>query len=394
MDTRVLALVLGQFAVIGVLGVMIYDERKIEVPPLGAEVPTGRERPRAGLPVRSPGNHRVEHASAPADEKVLPESLDPAQARKLLDRNQKETKNLSERAEKAHAIILQLCQDGHAGEAWELIDVQYGLVRFRELEAFFQEAKLPPGQALARMDGLDGADRGSALKGYFGSFTTEELAALDLGAFKLDNARERAALLGNFADRLRAASSDQNPADGQTAAVALLDTATRLTAENKLSLADLGSLLALDKSQDSFAHWASLSVLPESMRKADPHYNGVQSMLVREMAIEDPEQLMKMTMTEGASEARFMHIALEKWLDVDNASATQWYESHHGNFSAAQNDCAAAAFLRTSVRYGEYENGLKWYDSLTAPDWKSALSYEQRNALNGLKKNAAKPNSP
>ena len=85
-----------------------------------------------------------------------------------------------------------------------------------------------------------------------------------------------------------------------------------------------------------------------------------------------------------------MHVAFEKWLDADNASAMRWYESHREGLNVDQKDRAAAAFLRNSIRYGEYETALKWYDSFTSPKWRSALSYAQRDAMNGMKKNAAK----
>lgn len=392
MNRKLLALVLGQFIVIGVLAVKVHEGGKSAAPAPGAVVPAGRESAKVNRPARSQDHRRSERAAVPSDTAALPDALDLAQARELLERNQKETKNLGERADKAHAIIRRLCQNGHAREAWELIDPEYGLVRFRELEAFFQEAKLTPAEALARMGGLDGADRGSALKGYFGSFTADEFVALDLSGFNLENGRERAALISNFSDLLRAASEGDNPDDRQAAA--LLEKATRLTAENKLSLAEFGSLLSLDKSQDSFARWATVTTLPEEMKKADNPYEGVQAKLIREMTLEDPERLMALTMTEGTPEKRFMHIAFEKWLEADNASATQWYESRRENFSEEQNDGAAVAFLRTSVRYEEYETALKWYDRLASPAWRSAVAYVQRNALNGLKKNGGKQGGP
>ena len=388
MERKALALVVAQFVVIGVLAVKVYEQGETAEPAARKDVSAGQERPKDTRSTRSADDRRGRRAPASTGETSLPDSLDPAQAAELLGRNQKETKNLGERAEKAHAIIRRLCQNGHVREAWDLIDPEYGLVRFRELEAFFEAAKFTPAEALAHMDGLDGADRGSALKGYFGSFSADEFAALDLTIFKLENGRERAALIGNFADRLRAACDDENPDPRQAAA--LVEKATRLTAERKLSIAELGGLLNLDKSQDSFAHWATVTTLPEDAKKGDNPYEGVQAKLIREMTLEDPERLMALTMIEGAPEKRFMHIAFEKWLEADNASATQWYESRREGFSVEQNDGAAVAFLRTCVRYEEYETALKWYDSLVSPAWRSAVAYAQRNAQNGLKKKEAK----
>ena len=43
-----------------------------------------------------------------------------------------------------------------------------------------------------------------------------------------------------------------------------------------------------------------------------------------------------------------------------------------------------------SASYGEYETALKWYGGFISPKWRSALSYAQRDAMNGMKKDAAK----
>jgi hypothetical protein len=389
MDRKVLALVVGQFVVIVVLGMKVHGMRGAvdDSPPGG--VPAGRQQSaEVDRPAMRAQDRRAERAAAFASDATLPKLLDPAQARALLERNKQDTKNLAERAEKAHAIIQRLCQNGHVGEAWELIDAEYGLVRFRGLEAFFQQAKLTPGEALGYLEGLDGGDRGSALKGFFGSFDTTEFVALDLGSFKLDTPRERAALLGNLADRLRAVSDGQN-ADPQQV-IALLAKATQMAKESMLSLDDLGSLLALDKTRDSFTRWATLDALPEGLRNTDRPYDGLQSNLIREMVIEDPERMMALTMEPGAPAGKFMHVAFEKWLDADNASAMQWYESRREGLNEDQQDRATAAFLRNSIRYGEYETALKWYDGFISPKWRSALSYAQRDAMNGMKKDAAK----
>jgi hypothetical protein len=164
----------------------------------------------------------------------------------------------------------------------------------------------------------------------------------------------------------------------------------QMTKESKLSLDDLGSLLALDKTRDSFTRWATLDALPEDLRSTDRPYNGLQANLIREMVIEDPERLMALTMEPGARAGRFMHVAFEKWLDADNASAMQWYESRRESLNVDQKDCATAAFLRNSIRYSEYETALKWYDSFISPKWRSALAYAQRDAMNGMRKNEAK----
>jgi len=394
MDRKVLVILIGQFAIIAGLGVKIYTMGKATAPVLVAEAPVERERSKIRRPTPSTEGNQTKRMSAPTGDTAHPKPFDPTQARELLDRNREEIKNLNLRAEKAQSIIRLLCLNGYVAEAWELIDHEFGVVRSRELEAYFKYAAPSPAEVIARMNGLDDGDRGSALKGYLGSFTADEFAVLELNSFNFENRHERGALIRTFKDLLRAVGDEEDPVGGHALAGSLLEKAAKLTAENKLALADLGTLLDLDKSQDGFAHWAALTALPDGMRKADPPYTGVQAALMRKMAREDPERLMTITTTAGAPEARFMHIAFAEWLDADNASATQWYESRQESFTVGQKDCAAVAFLRACVANGEYENALKWYDTIVGAGWRSALAYEQRNALNGLKKNAAKQSGP
>ncbi len=310
--------------------------------------------------------------------------LDPQQAAALLAQNRKSEKNLTLRANRAAALIRRLCQSGYAKEAWDLIDPEYGVERNRALEAYFGSAGISAAEFSSRTTGLDTGDRSAALRGYLGQYSARELATLDLSPINFSERLEQGALIDTL-NKLLSGSGENGIQDASTANL-LLSKAAEWTGANKLRMEDFGNLLKADKNQDHFAQWAITMTLPEEMRMADHTYNGVQPQLIRQMTREDPERMMTMAMTGGGPEERYMHIAFAEWLEADNASAKRWYDSREGSLDTEQQDRTAVAFMRYYVRYGEYERGLEWYNKISGDNWKSALAYEQRNALNGIKK--------
>lgn len=384
MNRRALPLlVIAQFAIILGLAWKIHDLKEDTAPPAPQEA-AGRSGKTNAV---RPGSAGAASFSARNSDSPDAEPLDPQQAAAMLAQNRKSEKNLNLRADRAAAILRRLCKSGYAKEAWELIEPEYGLERSRALEAYFRSAELSSAEVTTRMAELDAGDRGAALRGYLGQYPARELAMLDLSPFSFSEGLEQAALADTL-NKLLSGSGEHGIQD-PAAARLLLTKAAEWAAANKLRMGDFGKLMEADKSQDSFAHWTLTTTLPEGMRKADPPYDGVQARLIRGMSREDPERLMAMTMIAGAPEERFMHIAFGEWLDADTASAKNWHNSHQAGFTVEQQDRAAVAFLRFCVRYGEYEEGLEWYSKISGANWRSALAYEQRNAMNGIKKKAA-----
>lgn len=308
----------------------------------------------------------------------LAPKLDPAKARELLEKDRLEEKNIALRAERAAQIIAQLCRNGYSKEAWNLIDVNEGLVREKSLGGFFHDANLPHTEIVGLIEGLHTQERAVSMQGYWGRFSPEEFAQMDLTDMPLRSKNEQGVFRRTIESKLAEIYDANNPEGSVQLRKNLLQQVAKMMNNQTLEYWHLGDLANKDPSKDGFSYWEIAKTVNSTTRNPQPPYNGTDSTIIRTMTIQDPERLMTMTLVPETPEAKSMHIAMEQWLISDYDKAATWYESNKGGFDAALRDRAAAAFMRAAAKRRNYQEALSWYAVLEADTWKSGMKREKQ----------------
>jgi len=307
--------------------------------------------------------------------------LKPAQAKEMLERDKLEEKNIEARSEHAWHIINQLCRNGYAREAWELIDASPGLVREKGLGGFFRDANLPEAELISMMGDLQNKDRASAYYNYWSRFSADQFARMDLSQFPMQNPVEFASFRNTMQDMLGESFDPKNPEAGKAARYDLLSLALKQANEGGMDYAEFKAFLEKDPSKDGFTYWEVMKSATPEIRESQTHgqanYTGPDAMVIRAMTMQDPEKTMAMTIVPDSHEANYVHIALGKWLENDFDNAQKWYNDHEATFTPDQLQRTAVAFVRAQVARGEYQSAAEWSAKLNTPRWIGAVASEQ-----------------
>jgi hypothetical protein len=314
--------------------------------------------------------------------KKLTSNLTPAQAKLLLERDRLQEKNLDVRAERAWLIISQLCQNGYPHEAWELIEQSPGDVREKGLGGFFRDANLPKAELLAMMDALQPKERATSLFGYWSRFSPEEFVKMDLAEFPLRSPMETSAFRSTLEEMIAQAYDPKSPQLSQQVRQDLLLLAAERANAGMLKYEDFKTLLGKDPSKDGFTYWEILKAVDPQLRAGQTsgkaNYDGPDAMVIRAMAVQDPEKTMDMTMVPDSHESNYIHIAMGEWLRKDFNRANEWVESHQASFTPDQMDRTAVAFVRAQVSRGEYDSAAQWMEHIQDPRWAGAVWWERK----------------
>lgn len=367
------------------------------------------EKSTASLPTRSsrPAASRAE-SSAPikkgrryfpdrtdAEWKRAASTLTPAQAKAMLERDKLEEKNIDARAERAWQIINQLCLNGHAREAWDLIETEPGGVREKGLGGFFRDADLPAGEMIAMMNELQNRERSSAYYNYWSRFTPEEFTKMDLSAFTMRNPIEFGAYRRAMEDMLTDSYDEKNPEASKWVRHDLLAMALKQSIDGGMNYAEFKAFLAKDPSKDGFTYWEVLKGATPEIRAdqlmGSRNYDGTDSMVIRAMAIQDPTKTMEMTLIPGTHEANYIHIAMGQWLEKDFGNAKTWVDGRYATFTPEQQERTAVAFVRAQVARGDYKSAAEWAQKITSPKWRGAVSWHMNEVHKNLPAAAAPP---
>ena len=305
----------------------------------------------------------------------LSASLTPAAARKMLERDRLEEKNIEVRAEKAWRIINQLCQNGFPNEAWEMIESDPGVVRQKSLNGFFRDATLPKAELMGMLDGLEKKDRAMGLSGYWNRFAPEEFVRLNMNDFEIRSPEEKAAFRQSFDAMIAQAFDPENPEIGRGVRQELLNLAADQVNGGIFAYSDFGKMIQQDPSKDGFAYWDAMARVDPGLRQGQDSLKGTDAQVIRAMTTQDPERTLNMTLLEGSAARTKGYIALEKWLTLDYRKAEEWYQRNQDKAGA---DSSAVAFMRACATLGDYQKALDWYAVIKSESWQKGVGGEMR----------------
>jgi hypothetical protein len=303
--------------------------------------------------------------------------LTPASAKEMLERNTLEITNLEERAEKAWNIIGRLCLNGYPREAWELIENDTGTVRQKQLNAFFREADLPKEELLRLLGDQQTHDRAIGLYGYWGRFSAEEFGKMDMSEFPLKSQQEIGAFRKTIGDMI---TEKYDPADPEASRTIRADLLARMIEQSNagmFSYEEVAKLLSKDPSKDGFLYWEATAKVDPRLKAGQNTFYGTESQIVRLMTAQDPEKVLNLATTAGSREQQFYHIALNEWLDKDYKKGEDWYYTREASMTEDAKERSAVAFVRASVRAGNYGAADQWLARVSGEGWHNALVYEK-----------------
>lgn len=304
----------------------------------------------------------------------LREGLDPRLAKELLDRLRREVPNLDERAVIAQQIISRLCAKGYAEEAWSLLDSGYGDMRSRQLDAFFSQAALPTDRMLEKMTTLtDDGDKACAISGFLQHMSLDELTAFDFKLLGVDSRRERYAVTGDIQGKFLEIDQLDGP-NARKKSDALLKGVGELFKSGVLEAQDMGTLLKEDRQHGGFEQWDFINGLAASSSLDAKSLDEVRLGVINRMVNDDAARTMGILMeSQGAPGKAGLQQALNTWLESDNDSASQWYKANLSRMTPAQKDQAAAAFVETGIKYGDWASAGQWVNDIADPGLRSRL---------------------
>jgi len=303
--------------------------------------------------------------------------LTPATAKEMLERNTLEIVNLDERAEKAWNIIGQLCLNGYPREAWELIEQDTGAVRQKQLNAFFREADLPKEELLRLLGDQQTHDRAIGLYGYWGRFSPEEFSRMDMSEFPLKSQQEIGSFRKLMSDMLTEKYDPADPEASRTVRADLLSRVVEQANAGMFSYEEIAKLMTRDPSKDGFLYWEATEKVAPELKAGQNTFFGTDAEIIRLMTAQNPEKVMNQAVTPGSREQRFYHIALTEWLDKDYKKGEDWYYARESSMPEDARERSAVAFVRASVRAGNYGAADQWLARVKAEGWHNALTYEK-----------------
>ncbi|RYD35070.1 MAG: hypothetical protein EOP87_08015, partial [Verrucomicrobiaceae bacterium] len=285
-----------------------------------------------------------------ADPATAPESLDLAEAEKLLEQYKKEVTDVISHAEFASELVATLCRNGHSADAWEFIEKNPGQMRGMQLREFFKNGDVVKNELLARLSGFeDRMDLKRGLEGYLLRIKPSEYADViaspdirrlqeSLGTSPNDALREA---LDSFQTDLMGRRYF-NPPD-ESVVRDYSDALKDMDAKGLIEKGDFRALV-LSSQFGPFFQWdllknhaTTVDELPENQR------NG----LVGRMLIKNPTRAMDVILAmPSAGNAENVDAAIREWIGVDSHAAVKWHTQNRGNYDPAQQDLLASAFSK------------------------------------------------
>lgn len=331
----------------------------------------GFSKPRSatGTPSQSDGKNL--RRSARGSQKYP--SMTPDEARKKMNQALA-IPNINERANECGKIISALCEAGYTEEAWQMIGSDPGIVRSREIQAFFRSADLTSEELPARMEQLLYAGEAfEALGGYLSSRSIGELKSLGGNQIKvmeklpgMRGEEVQNAFTGVLLNKL--AGQDKKHNDP----VQVVQTAVDFHRNGSIDDYGLAMVLKIDPTRDTFQKYQTLSIAISDTPPGGIQAAEIRKDLIRNMIYENAPLAMESILSfRGEKALNDLSTAVERYLSMDPTRAEKWLTEHRSNLSETQNDAAAMVFFKSVLNRGEAAAAGIWASQLRNPDMKN-----------------------
>lgn len=306
--------------------------------------------------------------------------LTPELAKSRLDEFLSKEPNLLKRTKFSSDLIQQLCLNGFSGEAFQLLEPNYGTLRSNQIAALFAFADLPGDQLLRRIDevSIHGGDKEAALKGYIGRLKLDNLvesisdprfqAALSKGS-----SHGPAPLSDNLVVALRSMFVVSKDA-GSATNPQLLKASKELVDKGYLQPSDFVKVATEGIPGNDFERWEEIQgVIPPGTLisgSAASSLNPGKTLVSRMVMSDGPRTLDNLLKAEDYKSADH---AIMQWTHSDPSGATKWYESNAGQLTPSQNNAVSSAFASTALGSAEFDVARAWAEKVQDPKSKEDL---------------------
>lgn len=282
-----------------------------------------------------------------------------------------------------YELFRDLCEQGFAEDAWQMISSEPGEIRGMEIHAFFQNAKLSEEAMRGKMEALIDTgytnEVGSAFMSYLGRHGISELKPLvesgELGKTinllqsKADKA-PGSLLKAYFGLILR------DPEQSSEAAGAL-QLMSEVKAKGWMSDDEHSMVISSAIGIDPFSKW-EMSLEGQRANESGPAYtNGIGS-VIRDMVRSNPSQAIADVIVHQNEKFAFdsTRIAFAEWAQQDPRGAAGWFEQNKDRLNAEQRDGVATAFFAEALTNHEFEVARSWADQTQNPVIREKMAKE------------------
>jgi hypothetical protein len=303
--------------------------------------------------------------------RFMKETITTDQARVLLERVKTEVKDIRHRATLSATILSSLCQQGHAREAWDLLESAPGLVRQKSIGALFKDDPAPITSMLARLERLsDPKDRIQAM-GNLVRGRTDEILKVDFNSVSVISAQEKQALASAIASAI-----NQDPIDRRqdpAAARRLVEKALELYQQGKIATDGMAGIFNNTHAGDAFAQWDMIGRLKHEVKPVDLEqlYGGV----VQNMIKAEPDRSMTLICSNPTSKESTQVITwgIGIFYGVDPNAANAWITSHLPSLDPATGQHVINSVAGVALEKGEYDTARQWADQIVDEERKIQL---------------------
>ncbi len=279
--------------------------------------------------------------------------------------------NINERAMLFRQLMIDLCQAGYTEEAWALINDHAGKVRDYQRQAFFQTAKLPQAEIMAKIRELEvngyAGEQLDAMGAYMEQFGFTEVSELVQSPdFLAITAKTRAESLGWFHNTMAAYFlSKSHECKSESEQTGLVESARMFFSDGLIGDENLIGILRRADAVSPFEKW---KIMSDTVTRPieDRDFDGAK--IIDEMVTADaPKSLDLIAKWENDPSGSFLTKALRVWSNQEPESAAKWFETNRAQLSPQQLDAASQGFCEQALIYKERNGAIRWAEQIKDP---------------------------
>ncbi len=275
-------------------------------------------------------------------------------------------------------FVKELCKNGYANEAFDLIVPGYGDMRKEQLKSFFNLAQIDQDQMVGFLKKCEmKEDLSSALFGYFTRLSPEDLvsvmsrpdmAQILAGAEKVGETTNVSSWLSAG---LQAAKFKHNSDDSVVTGAVM-----NLYSEGHLKPSDVMIIAKYNDPKDIFKKWDQLKSLTSADEQEQKGLREKRELMISTMITADRANAMKQILANDGDDAqnfKDVQAAIRSGLRGDAQGIAGWYKSNKSDFTQKQQSMVAASFAKEAGEAGEFDVARQWAEQIEDPEGRTAI---------------------
>jgi hypothetical protein len=309
-------------------------------------------------------------------------NLNVDEAKHLLVRISNEIENVELRAKLSSIIMIKLCQTGFAKDAWDLVEVNIGLVRSYEISALLTYDSREFETVQQKLFEINDPKEFTAGLLAFAASHITEISKLNFSKITDKDRMMLSQIMAN------AVTTGSKHASEEGANVAIWQTAAKLFEDKVFSAKNLEQIIRFDNTTPASQQWNLLLEITKSKQLTPAESIQLKSVIVPKIVRENFGNAMNTILAD--SETKYAPAILKSAIDAmyesDTKSANKWVAENINKIDPASAQRIIASVAQVAIRDGDYVNAQRWASQLLNPQVRSQVEKQIEEY-----KNPAKP---